>query len=83
MEQNKIFWERYVEKISNLAPVALFIWSIWILTDGISFMSGTTGEVDGSNFGMLISLVHIGGELLIWFALAGFYIITRLKTAKD
>ncbi len=63
---------------TNIFKFAFGIWSLIILMSGIYEYSATNGKVVGSNFGMLISLVHIGGEILIWLALLSFYIIAEM-----
>ncbi|OIQ52048.1 hypothetical protein BerOc1_00520 [Pseudodesulfovibrio hydrargyri] len=61
----------------NLASkLLLIIWGCYLLYDGAIYCIYTMGQVVGSEFSMLISLVSIGGKVLVWLALLGFWLGT-------
>jgi hypothetical protein len=42
--------------------------SAWCFLSGLGVVVGTTGQVMGSDFGMLITVAHCLGMVLMWLA---------------
>ncbi|MHB1698411.1 MAG: hypothetical protein ACYCSQ_09960 [bacterium] len=58
--------EEYSEhKLHIILNIIMFIWGIYIILTGFSFLIHTTGRVSGSNFGMLAAIVNMLSQLLI------------------
>lgn len=58
-----------MQKIKNILAVALALLSLYMLFNGTSIFLNTSGMVQGSEFGMLITLANQVSLLMIWLAL--------------
>ena len=58
-----------MDKIHHVLNTIIIIFSIYLFIDGIGIMLSTSGRVEGSNFGMLISIVNILAKIMVLFAL--------------
>lgn len=52
-------------KLHIILNIIMFIWGIYMIIAGFSFLINTTGRVSGSNFGMLAAITNILSQLLI------------------
>ncbi|MCE5394673.1 MAG: hypothetical protein JJ693_08825 [Acidithiobacillus sp.] len=52
-------------------------WTFWVAASGFNVWVSTSGTVYGSNYGMLITLAHMGGMILIWLLGLTLYLISK------
>lgn len=56
---------------------AIAVWSLLLIKSGAGYIIATSGYVTGSEFGMLITLVSIGGDLMIWLGLFSLWTLVN------
>lgn len=61
----------------RLAGWILAIFSAWCLVSGLGVALGTSGQVSGSEFGMLITIAHLLSLMLSWLTLWGVWHLTK------
>lgn len=58
-----------MEMIKSVVSWALVLLSAYMVFDGALMFLGTSGQVQGSEFGMLITLVNQISLVMLWLAL--------------
>ncbi len=58
-----------MKKIKNILAIALALLSTYMLFNGATIFVNTSGMVQGSEFGMLITLANQVSLLMLWLAL--------------
>lgn len=53
----------------------LGIASAWLILNGLSVIPQTMGRVSGSEFGMLITLANLAGNIVLWLGLFGSWFL--------
>jgi hypothetical protein len=69
-----------MQNIRTVIGVALAILSTYMLYSGFSIFITTSGVVQGSEFGMLITLAHELSQLMLWLALFALWHLTSMGT---
>ena len=63
--------------------VLLGMVSAWLVLNGISVILQTMGRVTGSEFGMLITLTNLAGNIIIWLGLFGIWSLIPSTTIDE
>lgn len=69
-----------MKKIKLGLAIILALYSVKMAFDALIVIANTTGVVEGSEFGMLITLAHQLGQVMLWLAL---YSLWRLVPAEE
>lgn len=64
--------------MKKIVKYILWLWSAWMLLSGANYWFATMGFVQGTEFGMLITLVSGMGMFMVWLA-----IFTLWRTLDD
>ena len=63
--------------------VLLGIASAWLVLNGVSVILQTMGRVTGSEFGMLITLANLAGNIILWLGLFGLWSLVPSTTIDE
>ena len=63
--------------------VLLGIASAWLVLNGVSVILQTMGRVTGSEFGMLITLANLTGNVILWLGLFGLWLLIPSTTIDE
>ena len=63
--------------------VFLGIASAWLVLNGVSVILQTMGRVTGSEFGMLITLANLAGNVILWLGLFGLWSLIPSTTIDE
>lgn len=63
--------------------VLLGIASAWLVLNGVSVILQTMGRVTGSEFGMLITLANLTGNVILWLGLFGLWSLIPSTTIDE
>ena len=63
--------------------VLLGIVSAWLVLNGVSVILQTMGRVTGSEFGMLITLANLAGNVILWLGLFGLWSLIPSTTIDE
>lgn len=63
--------------------VLLGIVSVWLVLNGVSVILQTMGRVSGSEFGMLITLANLAGNVILWLGLFGLWSLVPSTTIDE
>lgn len=58
-----------MKKVKNVIAVALALLSAYMILNGLTIFVNTSGVVQGSEFGMLITLANQISLLMLWLSL--------------
>lgn len=62
-----------MKKVKNAIAVALALLSAYMVLNGLTIFINTSGVVQGSEFGMLITLANQISLLMLWLSLFAFW----------
>lgn len=62
-----------MKKVKNVIAVALALLSAYMVLNGLTIFINTSGVVQGSEFGMLITLANQISLLMLWLSLFAFW----------
>jgi hypothetical protein len=65
-----------MKKIKNALAFGLALLSTYMVLNGLTIYVNTSGVVEGSEFGMLITLVNQISLLMLWLSLFAFWRLT-------
>ncbi len=63
--------------------VLLGIASAWLVLNGVSVIVQTMGRVTSSEFGMLITLANLAGNIILWLGLFGLWSLIPSTTSDE
>ncbi len=69
-----------MKKVKTAIAVALALLSAYMILNGLTIFVSTSGVVQGSEFGMLITLANQISLLMLWLSLFAFW---RLAPSGD
>ena len=61
--------------VKKITQFILYVWSAIMLLTGLCYWVGTMGQVQGSEFGMQITMVSCLGMVMVWLSLFGVWFI--------
>lgn len=71
-----------MKMLKIILVIVLALWSVLMLLDGGRQVIATTGMVQGSEFGMLISISNQLGEVMIWLALFAIWRVVPVQASE-